>query len=207
MKKIVFCDLPMRTDLYALRYPVDGNKTIEYDGEVIFPINGVLARIMNGQDDVKVVLLLKDSDGNNNEANVQKFKTELETINLGIGAKISYKIIQTPFEETRKTHEYLYREMIGQLEKGAELIVDITYGPKPLPIIMFSVMNFAERFFGCEIQNIVYGKVDFVSSSKIPVNPVIYDLTPLYTLNGLMNEMKYSSAEEAVKALDLILSL
>ncbi|MDR2201760.1 MAG: hypothetical protein LBP26_03220 [Clostridiales bacterium] len=38
------------------RYKVSGNSTIEYDGEVIFPINGVLARTLKKDDEVKVVL-------------------------------------------------------------------------------------------------------------------------------------------------------
>mgnify|MGYP003507969652 FL=1 len=102
--------------------------------------------------------------------------------------------------------------MVAKLEDNAEIIGDVTYGPKPLPIIMFAVMNFAEKFFKAKIKNIVYGKVDFVDDGSgtgktKPVNPVLYDLTPLYYLNNVTNSMEYKSSEDAVKALDTLLDL
>ena len=212
MKKIVFSNLPMKKELNGFRYKVDGNDTIEYEGEVIFPVNSVLARTMKKGDKIKVVLLYKDDIEGNSAINAGIFQKELNNINRGIGADIEYITIATPFEETRDIHETLLRDMIGKLENGAEIIGDVTYGPKPLPIIMFAVMNFAEKFFSAKIKNIVYGKVDFVDDGSgtgktKPVNPVLYDLTPLYYLNSVTNAMEYKSSDDAVKALDVLLDL
>lgn len=210
--KIIFSDLPMKKELHACNYKTDGNVTIEYGGEVIFPVNAVLAKTMKKGEKVKVVLLSKVDIEGNSAINAGKFQKELNDINRSIGADIEYITIATPFEETRGVHETLLRDMVGKLENGAEIIGDVTYGPKPLPIIMFSVMNFAEKFFFAKIKNIVYGKVDFVDDGSgtgktKPVNPVLYDLTPLYYLNSLTNTMEYKTSEEAVKALDLLLDL
>ena len=57
--KIVFSDLPMKKELHGFKYKVDGNATIEYDGETIFPVNSVLAKTMKKGEKVKVVLLSK----------------------------------------------------------------------------------------------------------------------------------------------------
>ena len=46
MKKIVFSDIPMKKELTALSYSVDGNSKLDYAGKVIFPINAVLAKKM-----------------------------------------------------------------------------------------------------------------------------------------------------------------
>lgn len=62
MKKIVFSNLPMKKELNKFKYSVDGNDTIEYGGEVIFPVNSVLARTMKKSDKIKVVLLSKDDN-------------------------------------------------------------------------------------------------------------------------------------------------
>ena len=56
------------------------------------------------------------------------------------------------------------------------------------------------------------GKVDFVDDGSgtgktKPVNPVLYDLTPLYYLNNVTNSMEYKSSDDAVKALDTLLDL
>lgn len=210
--KIVFSDLPMKKELHAFNYKVDGNETINYDGEVIFPVNAVLAKSMKKGEKVKVVLLSKVDIEGNSAINAGIFQKELNDINRNIGADIEYITIATPFEETRDVHETLLKDMVSKLENGAEIIGDVTYGPKPLPIILFAVMNFAEKFFSCEIKDIVYGKVDFVDDGSgtgktKPVNPVLYDLTPLYYINSLTNTMEYKSSEEAVKALDLLLDL
>ncbi len=208
--KIVFSDLPMKKELHGFVYKVDGNASIEYDGEVIFPVNCVLAKSMKKREKVKVVLLSKVDIQGNSAVNAGLFQKELNEINLSIGADIEYVTLATPFEETRDVHETLLRDLISKLEEGAEIISDVTYGPKPLPIIILAVMNFAEKFFHAKIRNIVYGKVDFVddgSGKTKPINPVLYDLTSLYYLNNLTNAMEYKSAEDALKALDTLLSI
>ena len=208
--KIVFSNLPMKKELHSFKYRVDGNATIEYGGEVIFPVNSVLAKNIKKGEKVKVVLLSKVDVEGNCAMNAGEFQKELNTINRNIGADIEYVILTTPFEETRDVHETLLRDMIAKLEDGAEIVSDITFGPKPLPIIIFAVMNFAEKFFKAKIRNIIYGKVDFVDDGggkTKPINPVIYDLTSLYYLNNLTNAMEYKSADDAVKALDTLLSI
>ena len=40
-----------------------------------------------------------------------------------------------------------------------------------------------------------------------PINPVLYDLTPLYYLNNVTNAMEYKTSEDAVKALDTLLDM
>ena len=207
MKKIVFSNLPMKQDLYNLKYDVDGNSTLKYDGEVKFPVNAALAKSLKSGDKVTVVLLSKSDIEGNSAVNAGLFQQELNGINSGIGAKIEYVTLTTPFEETREVHEALLRDMISKLENGAEIIGDVTFGPKPLPIIMFSVMRFAEKFFDAKIGNIVYGKVDFPNGEKVPVNPVLYDLTPLYYLNSVTDSIECNNSAEAVKALDILLSL
>lgn len=210
--KIVFSNLPMKRELNAFRYRAEGNMTIEYDGEVIFPVNSVLARTMQRGEKVKVVLLSKEDIEGNSAVNGGIFQKELNAINREIGAQIEYITIATPFVETRDIHERLLRDMVAKLEEKAEIIADVTYGPKPLPIIMFSVLNFAEKFFAADIKNIIYGKVDFIDDGSgtgktKPVNPVLYDLTSLYYLNAVTNSMEYRSSTEAVKALDTLLDL
>ena len=205
MKKIVFSNLPMKKELNKLHYPVDGNKALEYDGEVSFPIISILARTLTENDDVKIVLLSKTDVEGNSADNGALFQNELNEINKKIGAHIEYVIIPTPFVETRDVHEKLFRDMVEKLEDGAEILADITYGPKSLPIIVFSVLNFAEKFFNAEIKHIVYGKVDFSSDKKVPQNPMIFDMSPLYYLNMLTNTMEFSSSKAAVEALKEII--
>lgn len=205
MKKIVFCNIMMKGRLNAFCYNVRGNSTIEYDGEVIFPINGVLARTLNKDDDVKVVLLKKEDIEGNSERNTGEYKNELDKINLNIGAKIEYKILSAPHDESREIQEKLFKEILGEFEEGAAVYADITYGTKSLPIIVFSALNFAERFFKADIKNIVYGKVDFDRDNK-PCNPELFDMSALFFLNSIVNTIECADGNSAIKILDAIIS-
>lgn len=212
MKKIVFADLPMRKQLYTLHYKVDGDSSIQYDGKTIFPINSMLAKTLKKGEDVKVVFLSKQGQENHNANNELAFKQELDAINSTIGANIVYKNISTPFVETRDIHENLLCSIIAELEVGSEIICDITYGPKSLPIILFNALTFAEKNYDCTINYIIYGKVDFVDDGKgtghtVPSNPVLYNFASLFYLNSLIGSIDYDSPEKAIRALKLILNM
>ena len=86
--KIVFSNLPMKRELNAFRYRTEGNITIEYDGEVIFPVNSVLARTMQRGEKVKVVLLSKEDIEGNSAVNGRIFQKELNAINREIRPQI-----------------------------------------------------------------------------------------------------------------------
>lgn len=200
----------MTKKLHALKYSIDGNSEIDYDGKVVFPINAVLAKTLKKGEMVTVVMLKKLDVEGNSDINVGEFMKELNSINRKIGASIDYKIIDTAFEEDKDTHETLLRRMIDTIKDNSVIYADMTYGPKSLPIVLFSVLNFAEKFFNGNIKNIVYGKVNFVSNEKgesLPRNPVLCDMTPLYYLNSVTNSMECKNGEEAKKMLDNLLNL
>ena len=205
MNKIVFCNIMMKGRLDRFCYKVAGNKTIEYDGEVIFPVNGVLARTLKKGDEVKIVLLKKEDIDGNSAKNTGEYMSELNRINADIGAKIEYKVLSAPHNESREVQEKLFKELIGELADGADIYADITYGTKSLPIIVFSVLNFASRFFRADIKNIVYGKVDFDNNNR-PFNPELFDMTALFYLNSIANTMECNDSESAKKILNNILA-
>ncbi|MCL2191812.1 MAG: TM1812 family CRISPR-associated protein [Treponema sp.] len=205
MKKIVFCNIMMMKKFQRFCYKVTGNSTIEYDGEVAFPINGVLARMLRKDDDVKVVLLKKEDPDGNSTRNVEEFKNELDAINSSLGAKIEYKVLPMPHNEDSKEQEKLFKGMVGELVEGAEIYADITYSAKSLPILVFSVLSFAERFFSADIKSIVYGQVSFDAENK-PYNPKLFDMTRLFYMNVIANTMECEDGEAAKKMLDAILS-
>lgn len=208
MKKIIFCDVPMQSGLKKMNYATSGGKV--YDKGTIYAINPCVSESIKNGDDVKIVLLKKNDVSGNSDKNIEEFKAEFADLTAGKDIKINYVILETPFEETREIHEKLLRDMIGELEEKAEVYADITYGPKPLPIIMFSVLRFGEKFFKCNVKRIVYGKVDFVKKAdgvSEAVNPVIYDVTPLYYLDSVTNVIDCKSHKEAVQVLDLMLSM
>lgn len=213
MKKIVFADIPMK-EMDARRdglcYARTGNTGCTYKGTVVYPINAVLAEKMKAGDDVKVVLLKTMTQDGNAEKNAELFRQELDAINAEIGAHIAYEMIDTDFIETKANHEKRLRAMLAKIEDGAQLYADITFGQKPLPMVLMCVLHFAEKFFDADVKKIVYGKVDFVrhdDGKSYPENPELYDVTSLYYLNGLVGAMEAPSGAAALQSLDAFFAL
>ncbi|MEL3908218.1 MAG: TM1812 family CRISPR-associated protein [Treponemataceae bacterium] len=203
--KIIFTIIPMKEDLASLQYPAVGNKDLNYDGDVRFPVNAVLAKTMQAGETVKIVQLMNAVGNSANNAKL--FRSELEIINTKIGATLEFFEVIEDFTEDKGTHEKRFRRLLEFLEEGAEIITDITYGQKTLPIILFCVLNFAERFFDANIKYIVYGKLEFEMGKPKKDSQALYDLTPLYYLNTLVATMEANDGNSAIKMLDSFFTL
>ena len=200
--KLIITTVPMKKDISLFHYPVVGNSIIEYEKEVFFPVNAVLAKILQKGERGKVLFLsTSGGDENYSRENIEKFKEELTNINAGINADLSWETIEVPFDPRNEVFEQLTGGIISKFEKDCQIIADITYGIKPLPMILFCALQFAEKFFNAAILNVIYGKAEFNRQNK-PVNPKLYDITSLFYLNKLIGAMECESGEIASKILN-----
>lgn len=203
--KIVFSTIPMQK-VDPVFYKSTENKAIEYEGEVRFPINGLLAKTLKKDDEVKVVRIV--TEGEFSEDNVNLQQEELDKINESIGAKISYTEVRETFKETSDIVQSRFRQIVGTFEDDCEIYADMTYGPKTLTPVIFYALGFAEKFFDADIKNIVYGKAVFDKKKKaIPGASELFDVTSLYYLNSLTNVMNAPDGKTALERLDKFFEL
>jgi len=201
MRKVVIITAPMMNPdrLEKKHYPVDGNKAIEYKEPVCCPINGVLAKTLQKDEDVNVIYItIKESS--KCEQNRKAFIDELKIINNEIGAILNFDTLEIPFEPTKQTYNKLITELAEKIPENAEIYTDITYSFKPAILSLFCALRFVEEFKDAIIQYIVYGKVEFNNENK-PENPMLYDITSLYYLFKLMGTMGATDAETATETL------
>ncbi len=203
MKKIVFVTLMMADDMHKRHFPVDGNSFIEYPGETYYAINSVLAQTMKADDQIKFVLIQTRGGDNAGPQNIARFQEEIETLNT-CGANLSYEVIASEFVENKDKFKTLYTKLIKTLETEAELYADITFGPKSLPLLVFSTMQFGEKFFDCSVGNVIYLKGEFKNNQFVEGSQMIYDFTPLYMLNSFTSTIESSSGETAVAAVEAL---
>lgn len=196
----------MKKNMNAMVYADTGNTNCNYSKEVMFPINAILAESLKKDDEVRVILLRTQDKAGNSGRNSGLFMQELDAINAEIGAKISYETLDSEFKETKDIHEKRLQDMLDKIEEHTEIYADITYGPKPLPMILMCVISFAEKFLNCDVKSVVYGKVDFDDNNK-PCNPELYDVTSLYYLNNLTSSMVADNGKDARQSLNEFFSL
>ena len=200
MKKIVFVTLMLADDMLKRHYPVDGNSFIEYPGELYYAINSVLARTMKKDDEIKVVLLETRAGDKAGTKNAQLFMDELNEINTSnsIGAKITYEIIPSDFLVSKKGLNEIYLKLIKNLEPDIEVSADIT-------LLIFTAMQFGEKFFDCSIGNVIYMKAEFKNNILVEGTQLICDYTPLYMLNSFTNTIECTNGEKAIASVEALL--
>lgn len=205
MKKIVICGIPMKENVDRVIY-VSGDKSIPAANRPVrYPIIAFLEGTMKSSDEIKIVLVVKKDEYGYQEKNVGYFKEEVDQANAEIGAAISYSIINTDFSQTKTVHQKLMGDLVDELDIGSHIIVDTTYGPKDLPVVIFTALNFAEKFLKCNIDNIIYGQASFVNGRAVDTK--LCDMIPLYYLGSITNTVHYVEPEKAKSMLKTLLSI
>jgi hypothetical protein len=201
--KNVIVTVPMKPphEVAAMQYPMDGNKAIEYEKPVRCPINGILAKTLEKDEEVKVIYILTAGENSECEQNKSAYIEELEGINKEIGAVLSYDTVEIDFEPTKRTYNKLITDLAEKIPENAEIYVDTTFGFKAIPLSLFCALRFVEEFRDAVVQYIIYGKVEFNKETRKPEKPMLYDITSLYYLFKLMGSMGASNAEDALKTL------
>jgi len=201
--KTVIITVPMKPtrEVEPVHYPMDGNKAIEYEKPVRCPINGILARTLKKDEQVKVIYILTTGENSECEQNKKVYIEELETINKEIGAVFYFDFIEIDFEPTKKTYNKIIMDLAEKIPDNAEIYIDTTFGFKAIPLSLFCALRFAEEFRDAVVQYIVYGKVEFNKDTRKPEKPMLYDITSLYYLFKLMGSMGASNAENAMETL------
>jgi len=69
--KNVIITVPMKPpkEVEAVQYPMDGNKAIEYEKPIRCPINGVLAKTLKKDEQVKIIYILTTGENSECEQN------------------------------------------------------------------------------------------------------------------------------------------
>jgi hypothetical protein len=201
--KTVIVTAPMKPlrEVYSIQYPVDGNKSIEYEKPVRCPINGVLAKTLQKDEQLKVIYIMTTGENSECEQTKKAFIEELEDINSRIGASLSYDTVDIDFVPTKQTYNKLITNLSEKIPENAEIFTDITFGFKPEILSLFCALRFVEEFRDAVVQYIVYGKVEFNKETRKTEKPMLFDITSLYYLFKLMGTMGAADSETAAETL------
>ena len=204
MKKTVICNIPMKENTHKCKYSSDDRSLPTSDTEVVYPINAFFEKTLTAEDDLKILLLVKTDPYGHYKKNTEDFKAEFLEANKTANAKYEFRVIETEFSEEQTTHEQLMSAIVDEIEEDSIVLADITYGPKDLPIIVFSALAFAEKHLGCEIDHIVYGQANFVDGA--PVNTKICDMVALLYMVTVSSKVHAKDAESAKQMLKSLIS-
>lgn len=205
MKKVVICNIPMKKAVDTVVYSSKDQSLKVSNTAVRYPVNAFLEASLQSDDDVKVILLVKKDNQEFYKAHTAEFITEVMDVSEKTNAKIEYKIIETEFSEEQSVHESLMAQIVDEIAPKTQITVDMTYGPKDLPIVIFTALRFAEKFLECEIDHIIYGQAFIVDN--VAHNTLVYDMVPLYYMDSVINTIHGDNPEKAKQMLKSLLFL
>lgn len=205
MKKTIICSITMNQSIEPTVYKSEDESLPVSDRKVIYPISAFLEKTMKKEDEIKFLLLVKKDPFGHCKKNAELFRKEIEEINENTGAVMKFVEIETDFSESKEIHEQLMGRIVNELEDGCHIQVDMTYGPKDLPLVIVFSLNFAEKFLNCSIDNIVYGQANFVDGKAVDTK--ICDMIPLYCLGSVSNAIHSMEPSKARMMLNSLLSI
>jgi hypothetical protein len=207
LKKVIICNIPMRKKVADIVYKSLDQSIPVSDKPFRYPINSFLSKTLKSDDELKIILLVKKDGNEFYERNIEEYKKEIECISSEVGINTVCEVIDTDFSQKKEIHEQLMGKIVDEIDEKSHISIDITYGPKDLPIVLFSALNFAEKFLKCEIDNIFYGQAEFDKENDEVMSSVICDMTPLYYLSSVTNTIKCDDPDKARQMLKSLLSL
>ena len=195
--------IPMQApaNLHKIRYISMGGKELESEYETCYPVFTALDNVVAAGEKVKLTLIVVDHD--NARGNLASFLEELKDF---VGThKFTYGIqkLETPYDESTDTHLELFGKIIDSIAPGDEITADITYGSKPMPMIISMALSYAKNNISdTDIQRIIYGRYDFVHNKAY-----VHDVTALFYMNSVVEKLGHTRAENPGSIIRTMLEL
>lgn len=187
MKKTLIYVVPFRWKVKERKYIPD-SQTEGYSGtEVLFPMNGIISHEIKMEDDVDVLFIQTIDDSVNStktkdtEDFVRRGTDEISSILRDCCHSIAFNVIRVRFHSSSSDIINLYKEVCDRIAEGSVCYADVTFGEKYNMMLVFCAMNYAEKYLGCEVAQLLYGRIDGENDS----NGELREFTPLYLLNSL----------------------
>lgn len=206
MKKTIICSLPFKQNIQKVYYEDKGMSLEIADHPVQFPINSVLEKNVSDGDELKIVLLIKQDKNSYYEANKKVFIEELKESIGSREVSLNIEELYSEFSEDREIHEKLLADIVNKIDDDSNILADITYGPKDMPILIFTALNFCKKHLGCNIEGIIYGLAQFGENNLITEGKMC-DMSSLFYLNSLVETVECKDSKKSRQLLKALLEL
>ncbi len=123
---------------------------------------------------------------------LEAFEEELSNICHRRYIKYTVKVLLTPFGETLDNHLDLFGDIISAVSDNDTLFVDITAGPKPMPIVQMIALNYCmKNKKNVMVECISYGEIDHETKDRR-----LFDVTSLFYLDKVSDALAYSKVSD-----------
>ncbi len=177
-------------------YQAADNQKLLYEKPTGFPVIPMIHGYAEPGEQIEVLVILSDYE--NAEYNLTLLEEELKALCEEKQIRYTLKTLNIPYDNTLDTQLLLFQKLIDCTADHDTLYACITYGTKPMPMVITMGLNYAHRMHqNVSIDCIVYGARDFNTNTM-----QIYDITSLLYMDEivrLMAEQKTPDPAEKIK--------
>ena len=182
-------------------YQAADNQKLSYDKPTSFPIIPVIHGYAEPEEQIEVLVILSDYE--NAEYNLSLFQEELKTLCTEKNIRYTLKILKIPYDNTLDTQLALFQKLIDCTADNDTLYACMTYGTKPMPMVITMGLNYAHRVHqNVSIDCIVYGAKDFNTNTM-----QIYDITSLLYMDEIVRLMAEQKTPDPAGKIKKMLAL
>lgn len=174
---------PVPDGLKLTAYKNPGDSPLLNYGETRFPIAAVIANSAKKGEAIRVYGV-KPAHANTGHWE-KELKKELDGLAEKVGFTFDLIPLEIPMSETVETHLALFKQLIDTTADDDRIYADITFGTKPIPIVMLMFMNYAYKYRrNTMIESIVYGQ-----RNNLTGEAALYDVSALFYMNSTVNRL------------------
>lgn len=186
--------------LKPTRYIAPEDEKLFYDKEIKFPILAAINAYAEEKDDIKIIAIINEENQYTIENFNQSFIPALEEIKAEKNLKCldTDKIIKVEAKSDQgiNANLQLVEDLLAVIGDNEILHACITFGTKPLPIIIFMALNYIYKVKNnTDIETIIYGTRYSGDQSKFS----IYDVTSLFYTNEIFMQLADSGIADPVE--------
>lgn len=199
MKRIYFTAIPLQSN-FVLQpsVPEPVNFDLKDQQPRCFPIIRVMAQTMQPGDQAELVIVRQHNSRHNE--NYDAILQELQSLHL---ADVQVRDLALEESQSRNVLMHMFRSMIEVLEPDACYYACMTFGTKAWPLVLASVLNYAEKILDNTQVAGVYYQEALRRNGQI-VKTRMYDMSVLFSLNSVVDLVADSdggSKEDAIRML------
>lgn len=205
MKKILTIAPLQHVEAGNLIYQAVNNEKLQYNVPTCYPVLPLIHGYMAVGDSAEVFILTAE-DHQTALENYKIIECEIQKLCTQIGASCAVNKINIPFDETVETHLNTFKALVEKISNGDTILADITYGSKCLAILLMMALNYGYRACkNCTVDCFIYGSLDFREGH--PCGRRIYDITSLFLMDQIVNELAKSGNRAPMKTIESILNM
>ncbi|GHU34169.1 hypothetical protein FACS1894105_00470 [Clostridia bacterium] len=160
MNKIFITTVAQQSGKFdAMIYKTD-DPSLKSDRPTHYPIIYAIENNVEPDDDIELIVLQYPTPAlDKNFAILKDYITKIEEAK---NIKIKLTTIEHLGNETNEGHIALFKELKSKIPVNGKLYADITYGTKPTPVILFTVLSYLSILRPyISVEKIIYGQINW----------------------------------------------